>query len=225
MENSASLLYPKVPGGNASLIPSTMNRGGVVYASTGTLVNYQPRGTDTVPAMLTPGEFVVNARSTKTHLPLLRAINRQEGGLAYLSEGDLADQAIGSSSSSPGIFGLTMFKKAITGTTDLLDRLNKTLTTITNQPNGVSNTAGNGLNLDGLTAFTQKFGEFTVALGKINPIINMKGEHTVNVNINGIEAFKTMQQEFQNLVTVEIQKSMNALSANSEGSIPVQNIG
>jgi hypothetical protein len=117
-----------------------------------------------------------------------------------------------------------MFKQAITGTTDLLDKLNKTLTTITNQPNGVSNTAGNGLNLDGLTAFTQKFGEFTVALGKINPIINMKGEHTVNVNINGMEAFKTMKQEFQDLVTVEIQKSMNALSANSEGAIPVQNM-
>lgn len=225
MENSASLLYPKVPGGNANITPRTMNSGGVVYASRGTLVNYQPRGTDTVPAMLTPGEFVVNARSTKQHLPLLRAINRQEGGLAYLSDGDLAGQNIGSSSSSPGIFELTMFKKAITGTTDLLDRLSKTLTTITNQPNGVSNTAGNGLNLDGLTAFTQKFGEFTVALGKINPIINMKGEHTVNVNINGMEAFKTMKQEFQDLVTIEIQKSMNALSANSEGAIPVQNIG
>jgi hypothetical protein len=225
MENSASLLYPKVPGGNPNITPRTMNSGGVVYASRGTLVNYQPRGTDTVPAMLTPGEFVVNARSTKQHLPLLRAINRQEGGLAYLSDGDLAGQTIGSSSSSPGIFELTMFKKAITGTADLLDRLSKTLTTITNQPNGVSNTAGNGLNLDGLTAFTQKFGEFTVALGKINPIINMKGEHTVNVNINGMEAFKTMKQEFQDLVTIEIQKSMNALSANSEGAIPVQNIG
>lgn len=224
MENSASLLYPKVPGGNASLIPRTMNSGGVIYASTGTLVNYQPRGTDTVPAMLTPGEFVVNARSTKQNLPLLRAINRQKGGVAYLSGGDLTSQTIGSSSSSPGIFELSMFKKAIAGTTDLLDKLNKTLTTIADKPNGVSNTAGNGLNLDGLASFTQKFGEFTVALGNINPIINMKGEHTVNVNINGMEAFKTMKQEFQNLVTTEIQKSMNALSANSEGAIPVQNM-
>lgn len=280
------------------LQPRNKMSGGMVYASAGTLVPYQPKGTDTVPAMLTPGEFVVNAKSTAKNLPLLRSINRQNGGIVnYLEDGGEArsrkqlreeekarlrqqreeekarlrqqyqdtklmkqesyysntgrsvpaklsysladlknrqqekmngsssDSPGGASSSSPGILELTMFKKAITGTTDLLDRLNKTLTTITNQPNGVSNTAGNGLNLDGLTAFTQKFGEFTVALGKINPIINMKGEHTVNVNINGIEAFKTMQQEFQNLVTVEIQKSMNALSANSEGSIPVQNIG
>ena len=36
-----------------------------------------PRGTDTVPAWLTPGEFVVNARSARQHAPLLNAINSQ----------------------------------------------------------------------------------------------------------------------------------------------------
>ena len=34
-----------------------------------------PRGTDTVPAMLTPGEFVVNAKATAENYDLLRAIN------------------------------------------------------------------------------------------------------------------------------------------------------
>ena len=58
-----------------SKLPVNKNKGGIIYASTGTLVNYQPRGTDTVPAMLTPGEFVVNRASTEKHLPLLRAIN------------------------------------------------------------------------------------------------------------------------------------------------------
>ena len=33
------------------------------------------RGTDTVPAMLTPGEFVVNADATAANLGLLHAIN------------------------------------------------------------------------------------------------------------------------------------------------------
>lgn len=40
-------------------------------------------GTDTVPALLTPGEFVVNAAATRRHLPLLQEINMQrfqEGG-------------------------------------------------------------------------------------------------------------------------------------------------
>lgn len=34
-----------------------------------------PRGTDTIPAMLTPGEFVVNAKATSENFDLLRAIN------------------------------------------------------------------------------------------------------------------------------------------------------
>ena len=56
------------------------NNGGIVYASGGKLINFQPKGTDTVPAMLTPGEFVVNAKSTSKHLPLLKSINRAGGG-------------------------------------------------------------------------------------------------------------------------------------------------
>ena len=66
------------------------SRGGVIYAQNGTLVDYQPRGTDTVPAMLTPGEFVVNKASTAKHLPLLQSINRNSGGMAYLAEGGVA---------------------------------------------------------------------------------------------------------------------------------------
>jgi len=63
-------------------------RNGVpAYNATGGRVNYlagggqpilydmQPRGTDTVPTMLTPGEFVVNRDDTAKNLPLLEAIN------------------------------------------------------------------------------------------------------------------------------------------------------
>ena len=42
------------------------NRGGVIPGS---------GNTDSVPAMLTPGEFVINKRDTKKNLPLLRALN------------------------------------------------------------------------------------------------------------------------------------------------------
>jgi TP901 family phage tail tape measure protein len=48
---------------------------------------FAPRGTDTIPAMLSPGEFVVNARSTRRFYSQLQALNagiqpvyRQEGG-------------------------------------------------------------------------------------------------------------------------------------------------
>ena len=74
--------------------------GGVVYANRGKYINFQPKGTDTVPAMLTPGEFVINARSTAQHLPLLKAINSgtdvslpnamNTGGVVYLVGGGRA---------------------------------------------------------------------------------------------------------------------------------------
>ena len=64
-----------------------MSQGGVVYASGGQLINFKPKGTDTVPAMLTPGEFVVNAKSSKRHRGLLESINRKQGGVAYMNQG------------------------------------------------------------------------------------------------------------------------------------------
>jgi len=55
-----------------------MARGGVVYANRGIFV---PRGTDTVPAMLTPGEFVVNRNAVQrgNNLQILRAMNSTNG--------------------------------------------------------------------------------------------------------------------------------------------------
>lgn len=67
--------------------PSRMSQGGVVYASGGQLINFKPKGTDTVPAMLTPGEFVVNAKSSKRHRGLLESINKSRGGVAYMNQG------------------------------------------------------------------------------------------------------------------------------------------
>ena len=63
----------------AALDPALHANGGRVnYLASGgrpRLYDMQPRGTDTVPAMLTPGEFVVNADATAANLGLLHAIN------------------------------------------------------------------------------------------------------------------------------------------------------
>ena len=98
-ELSATVKNNKTNEDNKPEKPKAVSKGGVIYASTGTLVDYQPRGTDTVPAMLTPGEFVVNKASTQKNLPLLKAINNgaknpkalSKGGIAYLDDGGLAD--------------------------------------------------------------------------------------------------------------------------------------
>jgi TP901 family phage tail tape measure protein len=86
---------PKPPVGGAGAVPPVAGiaTGGLVYAAEGQLVNFQPRGTDTVPAMLTPGEFVINRSATQKHLPLLQQINNnslQSGGrVGYYNAGGL----------------------------------------------------------------------------------------------------------------------------------------
>jgi hypothetical protein len=69
------------------IVAGNFATGGMVYASNGTLVDFQPRGTDTVPAMLTPGEFVVNRAATQKNLPLLKSINSN----TYMAEGGLLE--------------------------------------------------------------------------------------------------------------------------------------
>lgn len=54
--------------------------GGVVYAAMGRAM--PARGTDTVPAMLTPGEFVVNRASSVANRGLLESINGARGPVA-----------------------------------------------------------------------------------------------------------------------------------------------
>lgn len=61
-------------------IPRKMNMGGYVYTmNDGNIVPGPNVNRDVVPAMLTPGEFVVNAEATRQNLPLLQAINGSGG--------------------------------------------------------------------------------------------------------------------------------------------------
>ena len=88
--------------------PVNKATGGIIYRSKGggtqNEINWQPRGTDTVPAMLTPGEFVVNAKSTKANRGLLESINSSGSAPAssksYSRGGILYRQAGGGTSSS-----------------------------------------------------------------------------------------------------------------------------
>jgi TP901 family phage tail tape measure protein len=69
---------------NGGFVPKYMAKGGVAtkYMPMGGLVPYmnnggmfEPRGTDTVPAMLTPGEFVVRKSVADQYGPLLESLN------------------------------------------------------------------------------------------------------------------------------------------------------
>ena len=68
--------------------PRRLNSGGYVYTmNDGNIVPGPNVNADVVPAMLTPGEFVVNAKSTKANLPLLQAINGAGSGGNRLNDG------------------------------------------------------------------------------------------------------------------------------------------
>ena len=64
--------YNKLYWGDSG--PAMYNKGGVAKFNRGNIVPGQGN-TDTVPAMLTPGEFVVNKESTRNNMALLKAIN------------------------------------------------------------------------------------------------------------------------------------------------------
>jgi hypothetical protein len=119
-----------------------MSRGGTVYASRGIFV---PRGTDTVPAMLTPGEFVVRREAVNrgNNLQLLRAMNSggaKSGGFAkggkvgyynnggivqYKALGDLVAKSIGIDSQMITNLG-AVFNKFVTGFNESVKNLQNT---------------------------------------------------------------------------------------------------
>jgi hypothetical protein len=78
---------------NKEKTPQNKASGGIVYASNGALIEAKQFGSDSVPAMLTPGEFVVNRQSAQRFMPVLNAINSghyAHGGVVkYLADGGI----------------------------------------------------------------------------------------------------------------------------------------
>jgi hypothetical protein len=82
---------PAAPAQGAAAKPKA--QGGLIYAAKGQLVNFQPKGTDTVPAMLTPGEFVMKRAAVQKYGGgMMKAINAGEfakgGTVGYYAGGD-----------------------------------------------------------------------------------------------------------------------------------------
>ena len=90
--NKAAANTPPPPAAPAAPAPQNNMFGGFMRRlAKGGMMNYlnsggfAPRGTDTVPAMLSPGEFVVNARAARKFASTLVAMNA--GATAYRAEG------------------------------------------------------------------------------------------------------------------------------------------
>jgi TP901 family phage tail tape measure protein len=106
--------------------PGVINKaaGGLIYASKGMFV---PRGSDTVPAMLTPGEFIVNRAAVNrgNNLQLLRAMNGTARG--YAEGGPVGYYSRGSRDRVRG-GGVGMDAAAMQSFTTALNSFNSNLT-------------------------------------------------------------------------------------------------
>jgi TP901 family phage tail tape measure protein len=78
---------------NAEFLADKLRRQGAVNRATGGSI-FQPQGTDTVPAMLTPGEFIVNAQAAQANLPLLEMINSIKEPVYFAGGGPLDEIAL-----------------------------------------------------------------------------------------------------------------------------------
>lgn len=88
----------------ASVAVQTQAKGGIMRLAGG---GFAPRGTDTIPAMLSPGEFVINAKSTRRFFSQLQAINagvapvfRSEGGSVTNNNVSIGDIVVQGGSTS-----------------------------------------------------------------------------------------------------------------------------
>jgi TP901 family phage tail tape measure protein len=178
--------------------PVNKRYGGMIYAATGGALPFTPisRGTDTVPAMLTPGEFVVNRTSTQRNLPLLQAINNNRyskgGKVNYLNRGG-----------------------------QVLYLANAGQVPSEGQGGGGVSTGGGSASVstDGLSQFTTTFQSFIDQLKNLNPVINLKGEHNVNVNFNGAQYLAAMDESIRRIVVSEVNAAMDKLHRDTEGAV------
>ena len=180
------------------------SKGGPVYASAGQLINFQPKGTDTVPAMLTAGEYVINREETQKNLPLLRQINSGN----YQRGGDVRVNGPGKATVDRG-------------SQNIVVNINMDPSKMSNNPNtgGVSNT-------DAIAGFTSKFDSFIQALNQLNLPTEFRHDHNIKITFNGSEFLGELAREngpvanmVIRMVSQEIDKVKTNLRRNTEGAL------
>ena len=172
-----------------------LSKGGMVYASRGIFV---PRGTDTVPAMLTPGEFVVNRAAVQrgNNLQLLRAMN---GNGSTVNAGPAGAAAM----SSGGTVGYYQFGDMV------------------KQMGGFVETVGD------LRSIFDGFSDAVTSLGKMEIGVTVNKPVDVNVRLLNDNILKVIDEKIMSAtldaVAQEIPKWKNTEgggSARSESTLP-----
>jgi hypothetical protein len=207
--------------------PQELARGGIVYASNGTLVNFQPRGTDTVPAMLTPGEFVINRASTQKYKPVLEAINNgsySRGGVVnylkqggYLSPSYLTDGGTPSNINSGGSFDFTQYMNGLVGSvaSSISEAFDKALNNLKQPNNASGGVSSNSQELASIDNFVNRLNNIANILSNIYipPQITITGKHDVVVTINGDTVLNQLRPDIAGIVVSAIKGAFTDLKA------------
>jgi TP901 family phage tail tape measure protein len=146
--------------------------------------NGGPIGTDTVPAMLTPGEFVINAQATKQHYSLLNAINNSRGGPVQASSGGVIQHYQGGGAVGGG--GAEAFTGAATRLAESFSSFRDSAAMFTKAASDMNNVAN------------------ILREVRIPTEISIRREGTVQVILNGAEVLAAIKGDLQSYVNNQI---------------------
>jgi hypothetical protein len=160
--------------------------GGVVGAHPGS-----PSGTDTVPAWLTPGEFVVRASAAQIHMPLLRAIN--SGGQSrsgYFASGGVVSGGPGVSPEVARAFemfgaGAAAFRSGVEAFGSAAQSLAR-----------------------GLAGFQAASSELAAALDRFPSSLQISGTQRVEVSISGGDGLAKLQSSLKDIVDARVSAAL-----------------
>ncbi|NBP13702.1 hypothetical protein EBU95_04780 [bacterium] len=174
-----------------------MATGGIVYANRGIFV---PRGPDTVPAMLTPGEFVVRREAVQrgNNLQILQSMNR--------------GSATSGASQGSGT--------AVTMASGGLVRYRQKGSTGPEQAGG-----GLGFDFESLKRFAEAITNFNTELTKnIAQLKDVKFNITlnptnINVNLNGTSFLQELKDSVQQKLLQHVSEEIGKYSVGSDGKL------
>ena len=170
--------------------------GGLIYANRGIFV---PRGTDTVPAMLTPGEFVVNRAAVQrgNNLQILQAMNR------------------GSNNTLPSVSTTTGDANATGMSRGGVVRY---------RANGSTGpeSSGGGINMDQLTNALNSFNaEFSKNIDKLqNTNLSVKLDATnINVNLTDGGILQKLTSDLKSEIMKEVANKLSSTGMGQDGRL------
>lgn len=172
--------------------------GGLIYASTGKFINFKPRGTDIVPAMLTPGEFVVRREAVQrgNNLSILKAMNRGQSNAQTTSNGGVASMASG---------GVVRYRANGSDGPESASGFGSFIEKLANFGNALIN-------------FNQRFSENIDRLNSTTFNVKLDASN-ININLTGTSFVGKLKEDLQQELFAEIGRRLGNTQISQDGTL------